>query len=83
MEIPSPSEICALLSLPPNVIIYLVHVSAILCHTAILPSQVSSQDGLHFTVRPPISLYVLFLYYWEASSLTQGSRGRRNHGKER
>lgn len=35
METSSPSTISPLLSLPPNFIIYLVHVSAISCHTAI------------------------------------------------
>lgn len=78
----SPSTISPLFSFPLNFIVYLVQVSAILCHTVVPTSQVSSQGGLHLTLSPPISLYVLFLYYWEAFLLDQGSRERRNYGKE-
>lgn len=82
LETSPASKTSILLSFPPNFIVYLVHVSAVLHFTAMPPSQLSSQHGLRWTLGPPISLYVLSLYYWKASLLDQGSRRKKNDGKE-
>lgn len=47
-ETTSASKTSTLLSFPPNFFVYLVDVSAVLCFTAMPPSQLSSQRGLHW-----------------------------------